>query len=553
MRSASSSPASTGAASRRLAHYQGLFFDEFVPDSAWIREAGLVRLPPLDETTVFIIHGEMHPHPSVHGLESGSLGADFLLDGRKVAALRGLRPGPFKVRFTAGPAGTQKGSVLAVRLCGTGFTNLLAWLGRVAAGWPLAGALKRFRLQNKNRQFRLARIETEAGEVVFDFSNRHSPFSAEFARRGVRLGLNLAGFLTADLGIGESARCMARAADAAGISLALIDLKLPCKNRRGDPAYVGRLQEDNPYPVNVVHLDPPASRDLEHHHPGFCRGKYNIAYWAWELPEFPDAWLASCDYFDEIWCPSDFTREAIAFKSPIPVLTMPHSMSFAAPAEPAAALRARFGLPEGPFLFLTLFDLNSYAERKNPRAVLAAFRESGLAGQGAALVLKVQNAAGNPREFAELQSAIRELPGTVLITETLAREDIYALEAACDCFVSLHRAEGFGLAVAECMLLGKPVISTDWSATREFVTAANGCPVRAPLVTLERNYGPYAKGQVWADPDPVDAARWMRLLFSDRALAARLGQAARETIATHYSPAVIGARYRRRLEAIASW
>ena len=553
MRFASSPSSVSGAPSRRLAHYQGLFFDEFVPDSAWIRELGIVRLPPLAEKTVFVVQGEMHPHPDVHGLEAGSLGADFLLDGRCVATLRHLRPGPFRVRLSAGPAGIQSGAILGVRLRGTGVTNLLALLGRVTAGWPLTGALQRFRRQNKNRQFRLVRIETEAGEAVFDFSNRHSPFSAEFARRGVRLGLNLAGFLTADLGIGESARCMALAADAAGIALALIDLKLPCRNRRGDPAYAGRLQEENPYPVNVVHLDPPASRDLEHHHPGFCRGKYNIAYWAWELPEFPDAWLPSCDYFDEIWCPSEFTREAIAFKSPIPVLAMPHSISFALPAEPIAALRARFGLPPETFLFLTLFDLNSYVERKNPRAVLAAFRQSGLAGAGAALVIKVQNAAGNPQDLAELQAAARDLPGTILITETLLRAEIYALEAACDCFVSLHRAEGFGLAVAECMLLGKPVISTNWSATAEYVTAENGCPVRAPLVVLERNYGPYARGQVWADPDVGDAARWMRALFSDRALAGRLGVAARATMIERFDPAVIGARYRRRLEAIAGW
>src|SRR4029077_18009630 len=107
-----------GAPTRRLAHYQGLFFDEFVPDSAWIREQGLVRLPPLAEETVFIVQGEMHPHPEVHGLEAGALGADFLLNGQRVAALRGLRPGPFRVQFTAGPAGTQSGGVLAVRLRG---------------------------------------------------------------------------------------------------------------------------------------------------------------------------------------------------------------------------------------------------------------------------------------------------------------------------------------------------------------------------------------------------------------------------------------------------
>ena len=94
---------------------------------------------------------------------------------------------------------------------------------------------------------------------------------------------------------------------------------------------------------------------------------------------------------------------------------------------------------------------------------------------------------------------------------------------------------------------------TDWSATAEFLTAANGCPVRAPLVTLQENHGPYAKGQVWADPDVDHAAGWMRRLAENRTLGAQLGTAARATIAEKFSPAVIGARYRRRLEALATW
>jgi glycosyltransferase involved in cell wall biosynthesis len=185
--------------------------------------------------------------------------------------------------------------------------------------------------------------------------------------------------------------------------------------------------------------------------------------------------------------------------------------------------------------------------------VIDAFRHSGLAGNGAALVVKVQNVNGNEADFAALQASVRDLKGTVLLSETLSRADIHGLESACDCFVSLHRSEGFGLAVAECMLLGKPVISTDWSATAEFLTRENGLPVRARLVTLEQNHGPYAKGSTWADPDPAHAAEHMRTVFNDRPLAQRLGAAARETIRTRFSPAVIGARYRRRLESIATF
>ena len=543
----SRTPPRGGAFSRRFTAYEGVYFDEFDPQTAWIRERAMLRLPPLAGVDALVVRGEIRPHPKARGLEQGAPGLRLRVNGQVAADVSPYATGPWEVRLRLPHAETI---TLGFELTGVGATNLLAWAGRVTGfpGW------QRFRAQHKNRQLRLGTIATDAGEVIFDFSRRDAPYSAEYARRHATLGLNIVGFLTAELGVGESARCMVRAADAAAIPTALVPLKLNCKNRLGDQTYAGRLQDSNPHDVNVIHVDPPASRDLDHHHgKGFRAGKYNIAYFAWELPEFPDAWVSSFDYFDEIWCPSEFTSAAIALKSPLPVLTMPHAIGFDRPSASRTELRARFGLPANEFLFLTLFDLNSYSARKNPRAVIEAFRQSGLAGKGAALVVKVQNVHGNEADFAALQASVQDLPGTALLTETLPRADIYALEAACDCFVSLHRSEGFGLAVAECMALGKPVISTDWSATAEFVTSENGCPVRAHLVTLERSHGPYAKGSTWADPDPTHAADHMRRLFGDRQLAERLGNAARETIRARFSPAVIGARYRRRLESIATF
>ena len=547
MRSAHRTPPAGGAYSRRFSHYAGLFFDEFDAQSAWIRENAIVRLPPLPETREVVIRGEYRPHPDARGIETGAPELAVSVNGRACARVAPAAPGGWSLRV---PLPGDGPATLRLELRRTAFTNFLAWLGRVTGFGPL----QRFRAQNKNRQLRVTAIATGEGETIFDFSQRDAPYSSAFARRHAKLGLNVVGFLMADLGVGESARCMVRAADAAGIPTALVPLKLNCKNRLGDQTYAARLDDANPHDVNVVHVDPPASRDIDHHHgPGFRAGKYNIAYFAWELPEFPDAWTSSFDYYDEIWCPSDFTTSAIALKSPLPVLTMPHAISFARPTETMAQLRARFGLPADTFLFLTLFDLNSYSARKNPRAVIDAFRRSALAGRDAALVLKVQNVAGNEADFAALQQSVHDLPGTVLLTETVSRAEIYALEAACDCFVSLHRSEGFGLAIAESMYLGKPVIATNWSATAGYVTPENGCPVRANLVTLEQNHGPYAKGSTWADPDPDHAAQYMRLLFNDRTRAAALGAKARETIETRFSPAAIGARYRRRLECIAAF
>jgi glycosyltransferase involved in cell wall biosynthesis len=538
-----------GAFTRRFTRYSGIFFDEFAADSAWIREAAVVRLPPMAGVSALVIRGEFRAHPQARGPEAGFPTLEVLLDGRSVQTIAGAAPGAWEARIELDPDSAREGSILYLRLHGVGFTNALAWLGRVTR----LGLFQRFRAQNRNRQLRVQAIESESGEKIYDFSRREGPYCVAFARAHARTGMNIVGFFTADLGIGESARCMARAADAAEIPTALVPLKLNCRNRLGDTTYADRLQDSNPFGVNVIHLDPPAARDVDHHHgPGFRSEKYNIGYFAWELPEYPDAWMPSLDFFDEIWCPSDFVRESIAPKAPFPVLTMPHSISFERPVDDKETLRARLGVPGKPFLFLCLFDLNSYTARKNPQAVVDAFRLSGLSAGPAALVIKVQNADANASDYAALVDSVRDLPGTVIIKHTLSRSDVYALEAACDCFVSLHRSEGFGLAVAECMYLGKPVISTDWSATAEYVDAECGLPVRYSLVQLEETHGPYTKGSTWAEPDVAHAAQLMRDIAWAPAEAARIGAAARRAIEGRFSPALIGARYRRRLEAIAS-
>jgi len=549
MCSASSSLSNGGT--WRAPSFSGLFFDDFACDSVWLREQARLQLPPCPGVTGLLLHGEFRPHPDARRLETAAPVLECRVNHVSVATLADLKPGLFTIAIPLSESSALGGPAVTLHLGGTSLTNLLAWLGRVTG----LGPLQPYRRQNKNRQIRIARLTTADGETIFDFAVRLCPYSMAFARRHAQFAFNLVGFLTADLGVGESARCMARAADAAGIATALVPLKLNCKNRLGDQTYAARLQDENPHRVNVIHIDAPASRDIDHHHgKNFRAGKYNIAYWAWELTEFPDAWVPNFAYYDEVWSPSDFARNAIAMKSPLPVLTMPHAIAFPRPTGDA---RAHFHLPPDKFLFLFIYDLNSYSARKNPQAVLEAFRLASLSADGsansAALVIKVQNAEDNPSDFAALQAAVRDLPGTILIAGTLRRHEIYELESACDCFVSLHRSEGFGLAVAECMYLGKPVISTDWSATAEFVNARNGCPVRYTLATIEKNHGPYVKGQMWAEPDVAHAAEWMRRLFADRALASGIGAAARATIEEKFSPAAIGARYRRRLESIATF
>lgn len=534
--------------------YNG-FISSSIAGASWIRETARVTLPAGILVRDMVVRGAILPELKTDRPARGRLGLRLCINGASIRCWRSLPEGPFVCELDAEPTAENGPTVLDLQLVGTGWTNALAYIGRKTAKWPMPVALHQllqdYRPQRHNQRLQITRIGVN-GEDLLDFSRPNSPFVFEFAQRYSQLGINLIGWFAGELGIGESVRCATRAVDAVGIPRALINCRLNCLAAQRDWTYFAQLQDDNPYPINLFHIDAPQSADIDHHHdPAFRQDRYNIAYWAWELPEFPDGWVRYFRFFDEVWTPSRFTTEAVQRKSPLPVLTMPHAIDFPRP-QPGA--RDRMKLPADRILFLMMYDLNSYQERKNPRAVINAYAKAFAGGNNSVgLVIKVHSLRGNEEAFAELQEAVSSLEGITMISDTLPRSSVYDLIDACDCFVSLHRSEGFGLGVAEAMFLEKPVISTDWSATAEFVNAGNGCPIRVRLIELERSIGPYGKGQIWADPDIDHAAEQMQKIAGDPLFCRETGHNARQTILKLFSPETIGGLYEQRLRAITLW
>jgi GT2 family glycosyltransferase/glycosyltransferase involved in cell wall biosynthesis len=526
---------------------------ELNPDTVWMRDRAVLRLPAGTPCRNFFVNGFVLPEAADQPEAQGPLGLRITINGTQHVDFFPLATDHFNCGIDRPLVSAEQVTEIEITLLGVNHANTLAWLGRVAAEWPLPRRWRErwasYRPQRLNHRLRLSQIVGD-DEPIYDFKHA-TPLRLARRWRTPPGGVNLIGWFRATLGVGESARCMARACDAAGLPTALINLRANCLNSALVDTFDGRLQDANPHPVNIFHLDPPQSEEIDHHHgPDFRKDKYNIAYWAWELPEFPDLWVKQCAHFDEIWCPSAFVRDAIAAKVPLPVHVMPHAIELPPPATDG---RQRFQLPTDRFLFLFAYDLNSYHERKNPLAVIAAYRQAFPDERGVGLVIKTQNPKRNPEAYASLCTAIAGLSHAHIIAEALPVGEVHALQAACDAFVSLHRAEGFGLSVAECMYLGKPVISTDWSATAEFVNMRNGCPVKCRPVALTESHGPYEKGQIWAEPDVEQAAWWMRRLVTEPALAQELGRTAAADMRERFSPAVIGARYRRRLDAFSLW
>ena len=137
-----------------------------------------------------------------------------------------------------------------------------------------------------------------------------------------------------------------------------------------------------------------------------------------------------------------------------------------------------------------------------------------------------------------------------LITEHMDSGRFYGLLQQYDCYLSLHRAEGFGFPLAESMYFGKPVIATGWSGNMEFMNVGNSLAVQYEIVELEKDAPPYRKGNRWADPDLNHAAYLMRLVVEDSAIARQIGNQAMTDMQNDYSPQAIGRLIRDRLEVI---
>lgn len=271
-----------------------------------------------------------------------------------------------------------------------------------------------------------------------------------------------------------------------------------------------------------------------------------IGYWSWDLPEWPEEWRFALDLVDEIWAPNRYVQAALETISPVPVLCMPEAVSVAARRRRS---RADLGLPEGAFLFATPYDGGTLA-RQNPLAAVQAFARAFPHGtEPVGLVVRAANAAEDQPEWQVLRAAADADPRIRIVADPMPRSAVIGLYDACDAFLSLHRAEGSGRAVAEAMMLGKPVVATGFSGTVDLTHPGTACVVPWRRVPVEPGY-PGGAGQSWADPDIDAAADHMTALAGDPAEARRLGRAGRTHAESLHAPAVVGARFRRRLDAL---
>jgi glycosyltransferase involved in cell wall biosynthesis len=263
---------------------------------------------------------------------------------------------------------------------------------------------------------------------------------------------------------------------------------------------------------------------------------------------FPKEWLSAFDIFDEIWVGSSYGAEAISALSPIPVIKINPSLSLPQPS----TSREELELPKDKFIFLFIFDFTSIFERKNPLATIEAFKKAFNSNnnEDVLLIIKFKNAEHFPTQRDKLLSAIGSEPSIKVIDSFLTKDALYGLIYSCDCYVSLHRSEGFGLTMAEAMFYGKPVIATGYSSNLEFMNVGNSFLVKYNLIKLTEDFGPYKKGNIWADPDVDHAAQLMRYVFENYEQALQVARRGAYEVKSLLSPRSMGNKIKNRLEFI---
>jgi 2-polyprenyl-3-methyl-5-hydroxy-6-metoxy-1,4-benzoquinol methylase/glycosyltransferase involved in cell wall biosynthesis len=365
------------------------------------------------------------------------------------------------------------------------------------------------------------------------------------------------GYLGGNLGLGEAARGYTTALRAAGVPVATSTLvpELPVQQRGSAPAAAeqrafaevampgGAEPAINLLCVNAPQVPALAERLGEE----ALRSRYTIGQWAWETDAIPPWWDTSFDLVDEVWVYSRYVAENLARATDVdvPVVVVPLPVS----KPDGAGATLPFELPDG-FVFLFAFDFFSTLERKNPLGLIEAFKRAFEPGEGPTLLLKTINARHRPEARERVRHAIAGREDILLVDALLEPVQMAALFERADSYVSLHRAEGYGLTLAESMALGKPVVATGFSGNTDFMTPANSYLVDWTLTKVGPEAEHYPEEGTWAEPSLEHAAATLREVVADRAGAAARGARAAADIAAWLSPEAVGEIARKRLVRI---
>lgn len=359
-------------------------------------------------------------------------------------------------------------------------------------------------------------------------------------------GVDIFGYLKAELGVGEAGRLVHKALDAVDVPVSAINYNATVSRQN----YAFETNDCGKFQTLFMAINADQLQGgCDYLGEDFLKNRYVIGQWFWELEELPERYQTSFALVDEIWAPTMFIKEAIEKKAPRSVNVVHMPLPLVTPQVDHSISRQKFGIGVG-YAFLFTFDFLSVLKRKNALGVIDAYCDAFSPNDGAVLVVKTINGEKRLPELEKVRWKIRDRKDIVIIDAYFDVEKSSALMNVCDCYVSLHRSEGLGLTMAEAMLLGKPVIATAYSGNMDFMTDETALLVPWEYVGVGEDAESYPSDAMWAEPDLTAASSMMRKVFHDREFGLALGDRAKRDLQARFSPEATGAKMKNRLENI---
>jgi len=339
-------------------------------------------------------------------------------------------------------------------------------------------------------------------------------------------------------GYGNAARAYIHALHTAGVELSVVDLSSHDRQVRDEfvESLVGRrITADFHLFHGIPHVW------AQH----AFRVRNGIAMTVWETDTMPTQWRNTLNQVLETWLPCEFN--VAAFRPQVPqVVKLPHPMMPRNGHHPLPDPRAFLRVEPDEFVVYSIFE---WQDRKSPleqlRAYLTAFR----ANDRAVLIAKT-NPAAAPAAAAALAQARADTGSDARVelrAEAWSDTEIEALHARGDCYLSLHRGEGWCYPLFDAACKGVPVVATAYSGPLEYLDGDHHELVPYRLTAVQQPYVYYHPRMQWADPDVSHAAARLRWVHDHREEASRKAAEAAAALHQRYAPAEIGLMMRGRL------
>jgi glycosyltransferase involved in cell wall biosynthesis len=365
------------------------------------------------------------------------------------------------------------------------------------------------------------------------------------------LGVNIIGLSDFSLGIGEDARMAKHTLDYLNIPTKTIGAPISCNSHKLTDTSANTTNPNN-YSIDLFCLPPTdmiricleGGKDL------LNRKSYKIGAWPWELPYWPVYFEKIVNFSDEIWAQSEYVFNCFSRLKNTTVYKMPMVVEI---GTPKLINKEYIVSNKDCFIFYTMFDGNSSLSRKNPLASIMAFKLAFKNKKNAnvSLVIKAMNTNSDEVIWRKIKEIANNDSRISIVDRHLNKDSLINLMASFDAFISLHRSEGFGRVIAEAMLLGQPVITSNFSGNIDFCNKDTCYLVDGHLVDVGINEYPLSDGQYWFEPDIYIASKQILNAYENTSENLRLTHNAKEYILKNYSIQSAANFYKKRLSIIA--